>query len=219
MVYPYILTFILIVYIVLQLVLILSNKTKAAFIISCIAIFLIVVYNITKAKNKFQSSRTLKVETDWISEAVAKNTQRQKNSDTLQLLQNTEKLNEALKALGRGRDKPDESDNLSFHKKMLRTARGQPRWIRSTEDQEDLIHVPTMDTSIRSSSDVENEFPMSFHKASQDVSLLAKEVGSEPIGPVSIDDEQRTNFITQQTNQKAKEIRDIFRRQGGIMQL
>lgn len=94
MVAPYTLAFILIVYIVLQLVLILSNKTKAAFIISCIAIFVIVVYKITKVKNNVQSSRTLKVETDWIPIAVAKiNTQIQQEKDpnTLEVLKTRRK--------------------------------------------------------------------------------------------------------------------------------
>ena len=89
MVAPYTLAFILIVYIVLQLVLILSNKTKVAFIISCIAIFVIVVYKVTKVKNNVQSSRTFKDEKDWIPITLAKidtQIQQEKDPTALQVL-------------------------------------------------------------------------------------------------------------------------------------
>ena len=89
MVSPYTLAFIIIVYVVLQLVLILSNKTKTAFIISCIAIFVIVVYKITKVKNNVQSSRTLKDEKDWIPITLAKidtQIQQEKDPTALQVL-------------------------------------------------------------------------------------------------------------------------------------
>ncbi len=79
-----------------------------------------------------------------------------------------------------------------------------------------LIDVPTME---RSPSDYESLPPMSFHKAIQGVRPFAKEISSVPISPVKIDEEQRTNFIIQQTNQKAEEMRDEARRQKGITHL
>jgi len=53
-----------------------------------------------------------------------------------------------------------------------------------------------------------NSIPLSFYKASEGVKPLLREVGSEPIGPVYIDEKQETDFKIKETKQKAKEMRD-----------
>ena len=52
------------------------------------------------------------------------------------IMHDTEQLSEALRALGRGRDRPDESDNLSFHEKMVRKGKQKPRG--KTQDKTDV---------------------------------------------------------------------------------
>ncbi len=69
--------------------------------------------------------------------------------------------------------------------------------------QQQIIPIPS---SIITFSDAD----VSFYKTSEGVKPLLREVGSKPIGPVYIDEKQEADFKIKETQQKAKELRDIF---------